>query len=123
MLTGYLLSGTSAGVLVDDPKNKWIVEEAVQAFTRVFAPWSKPDVTDAEKNKNLTDIVGNAVAVALWLFSQPSSFKFDWKPPVDVRDRSQRSIVTVPAVLKVTDSRGQALSRPLSVVSAVRERV
>ena len=42
-----------AGVLVDDPQNKRVVQEAVQAFTRVFAPWSKPDVTDAEKNKRL----------------------------------------------------------------------
>ena len=122
-MTGYLLSGTLAGVLVDDPQNKRVAEEAVQAFTRVFAPWSKPDVTDAEKNKNLTEIMGNAVTFALWLFSQPSSFKFDWKPPIDVRDRSQRSIVTAPAVLKVTDSRGQALSRPLSIVGAVRARV
>jgi hypothetical protein len=123
MLTGYLLSGTSAGVRADDPQTKRVVEEAVQSFTRTFAPWSKPDVTDAEKNKNLTDIVGHAVTFALWLFSQASSFKYDWKPSIDVRDRSQRSIVTAPAVLKVTDGRGEALVRPLSVVGAVRVRV
>jgi hypothetical protein len=123
MLTGYLLSGTSTGGRTDDPQTQRVVEEAVQSFTRAFAPWSKADVSEAEKIKNLTNIMGHAMAFALWLFSQPSSFRYDWKPSVDVRDRSQHSIVIAPAVLKVTDSRGQALVRPLTVVSAVRGRV
>jgi len=123
MLTVYLrpdvLADTRATSTQPDPA----LVGAVESFTRVFAPWSKPDVPDAEKIKNLSDIVDEAVKFAVWLFSQPSSFKYDWKPAVDVRDRANRTVVTAPAVLKVTDNRGQALTRPVSIVGASRARV
>lgn len=99
------------------------LEEAVQSFSRVFAPWAKPDVPDSERVKNLSDIVDGAVRFSMWLFSQPSNFKYDWKPLVDVRDRANRTVIIIPGLLKVTDNRGQALARPLSVVTASRSRV
>jgi hypothetical protein len=123
MLTAYLrpdlLSDNRATNAQPDPAR----EEAIQSFTRVFAAWAKPDVPDAEKLNNLSDIVEEAVRFAVWLFSQPASFKYDWKPAVDVRDRANRTVVTVPALIKVTDNRGQALVRPLGIVSASRTRV
>jgi hypothetical protein len=123
MLTVYLrpdlLSETRATSTRPDPA----IDEAVESFTRVFAPWAKPDVPGGEKIKNLGDIMDEAIKFAVWFFSQPSSFKYDWKPVVDVRDRANRTVVTVPALLKVTDNRGQALVRPVSIVSASRARV
>jgi hypothetical protein len=123
MLTVYLrpdlLADTCATSAQPDP----VLVDAVESFTRVFAPWSKPDVPNAEKIKNLSDIVGEAAKFAVWLFSQPSSFRYDWKPAIDVRDRASRTVVTAPAVLKVTDNQGQALTRPVGVVGASRARV
>lgn len=123
MLTTYLRPDLVADTRTTNTQPDPALNDAVQSFTRVFAPWAKPDVPDAEKIKNLSDIVEEAVRFAMWLFSQPSSFKYDWKPAVDVRDRANRSVVTVPAVLKVTDNRGQALVRPVGVVGASRTRV
>jgi hypothetical protein len=123
MLTVYLRPDLLADTHTTSLQPVSALVDAVESFTRVFAPWSKPDVTDVEKIKNLSDIVDEAVKFAVWLFSQPSGFKYDWKPAVDVRDRANRTVVTAPAVLKVTDNQGQALTRPVTIVGASRARV
>lgn len=123
MLTAYLRPDLLSETRINNGQPDRALAEAVRSFTHVFAPWSKPEVPDAEKIKNLSDIMEEAIKFAVWLFSQPSSFKYDWKPAVDVRDRAIRSVVTVPAVLKVTENRGQALVRPVVIVDASRTRV
>jgi hypothetical protein len=123
MLTAYLRPDLLSDTHISNRQPDVALDQAVQSFTHVFAPWAKPDVPDAERIKNLSDIVEEAAKFAVWLFSQPSSFEYDWKPAVDVRDRANRSVVTVPAVLKITDNRGQALVRPVVIVGASRTRV
>jgi hypothetical protein len=123
MLTAYLRPDLLSDARTTNTQSDTALDDAVQNFTRVFAPWAKPDVPDAEKIKNLSDIIEEAVRFAVWLFSQPSSFEYDWKPAVDVRDRANRSVVTAPAMLKVTDNQGQALVRPVVIVGASSTRV
>ena len=101
-------------------------EEVAQSFARAFAPWARSDHAETERVGHLTHIVNSAVYFAIWLFAQPAGFKYDWKAPIDVRDRGARVVVVVPGLVKTSDGRGQVLpggDGRLEIVGAVVKKI
>lgn len=93
-----------------------------EKFTTTFRPWQN-DSTDAT-NQNLKAVLRTAAHVSFVLFSQPSSFKFNWQPRRGRGDTSsERDVVVVPELMKVADENGNRLARAQVLVDMVRERL
>ena len=76
-------------------------------FTSVFALWSNPSYSEERRTQHLTEVMNSAVDFAVWLFSHPDRFEFQWKG--DAHGDGSR-IATVPALVKVMHD-GQPMAR------------
>ena len=98
------------------------VYELASRFSQAFSPFSQPQ-HDEQKLRHLTEVLRSAARLRLWLYTQPSAFKFDWGPAWDDSERSTQGLVTVPAVLKTHDENGVKINPPQLIQSLVRKRV
>lgn len=83
----------------------------IQNFSIAFAPWQNPRYKDEERVHSLVAILKDAADKGIWLFSQPSEFQFQW------RKLSPSRIAVAPALVKVTDERGQILGKPQEMIN------
>jgi hypothetical protein len=84
------------------------IGQAVQSFSRAFRPWINSRYSDSDRVHNLTEIMKSAAEQGVWLFSQPSTFKFHWGNPEEV---GGGAVLTSPALWKIGDERGQGLRK------------
>ncbi len=96
------------------------ISEALQAFSRAFAPWQNPKYRDEDRVRSLTEIMKSAADLGIWLFSQPSTFKFHWGTPENIE---AHTIVVAPALLKVADESAQSLSKAQVMIEMVIRRL
>ena len=80
------------------------VSDAIVALNSALAPLVQGSLDGGQRHKNLELIFGRAESLAFLLFSQPSSFRFDFT--------GQRALVVFPALLQVINEQAQALSPP-----------
>jgi hypothetical protein len=73
--------------------------------------------------RHLIEVLRTAVRVALWLYSQPAAFKFDWGPVSDGSHRSTQTVVTVPSLLKSHDGTGAEIQPPQILQPLIKRRV
>ncbi|KAL1619655.1 hypothetical protein SLS54_006592 [Diplodia seriata] len=64
---------------------------------------------NANRRQNLEEILKRAAGFAFLLFSHPSSWKFEWHTGLS---HEPGYAVIFPALLQVTDEKGERLSRP-----------
>ncbi|KAI9870378.1 MAG: hypothetical protein M1830_004320 [Pleopsidium flavum] len=96
------------------------VSEAVQAFSRAFKPWRNSKYRDEDRVRSLTEIMKSAADLGIWLFSQPSTFKFHWGGREDTKEHT---IVVAPALLKMADENAQSLSVAQVMIEMVTQKV
>ena len=89
----------------------------VQNFSIAFAPWQNPRYKDEERVRSLVAILKDAADKGIWLFSQPSEFQFQW------RKLSPGRIAVAPALVKITDERGQVLGQPQVMINMTAEKL
>ena len=89
----------------------------VQNFSTAFAPWQNPRYKDEERIHSLVAILKDAADKGIWLFSQPSEFQFQW------RKLGPGRIAVAPALVKVTDERGQILDEPQVMIDMTVKKV
>jgi hypothetical protein len=80
------------------------VSDAIAELNLALAPFFQGSLDGGQRHKNLELIFGRAESLAFLLFSQPSSFRFDFL--------GQRALIVFPALLQVTNEQAQALSPP-----------
>ena len=80
------------------------VSNAIAALNSALAPFVQGSLDGGQRHKNLELIFGRAEGLAFLLFSQPSSFRFDFT--------GQRALVVFPALLQVINEQAQVLSPP-----------
>ncbi|RAK78936.1 uncharacterized protein BO72DRAFT_446694 [Aspergillus fijiensis CBS 313.89] len=85
-------------------------------FSRTFAAFHNPQFSDPDVRRHLRSVVKEAADLGVWLFAQPCSFEFVWDAP-------SRSIAILPAVVKVSDERGQRLATPRKVVEEATAQI
>ena len=98
MLTAYLRPDLFSDAQLSAPDEADRLRKSALSFSQGFAPFANPG-TEEQKVQHLVEVLRTAVQAALWLLTQPSVFEFDWTPTPDVRDRSGRAVLTVPALL------------------------
>jgi len=103
------------------PEESTRINDHALAFSNAFMPFASPQLTD-DKNKHLAEVLRTALQTALWLLSQPASFRFDWTP-IDVRDRGARGVVVVvPGLLKTHDENGGKLENGMIAMACVTKK-
>jgi hypothetical protein len=80
------------------------VSDAIVELNLALAPFVQGSLDGGQRHNNLELILGRAESLAFLLFSQPSSFRFDFT--------GQRALVVFPALLQVINEQAQALNPP-----------
>ena len=78
-------------------------------FSTAFKPWQSNSHNDEKRTANLAEVLQNAAETGIKLFSQASSFEFDWRG--ETSDPGANRVTVSPAVLKVQDNQGKQISR------------
>lgn len=92
------------------------ISDTVQSFGKAFAPWKSTGYKDEERARSLSAILEEAANLGIFLFSQPSTLKFHWPSSSEV---GPGRIVVSPALVKLTDEKGQDLVEAQVVVNKV----
>ena len=95
------------------------IEKLVEKWSRAFAPWRNSKYKDEDQMRSLSAIWRSAAELGVWIFSQPSSFQFQWP---EQRDLRTHQITVTPALIKTTDEKGHALKQPQVILEAVNKR-
>ena len=96
------------------------INEMVQVFSRAFAPWQNPKYKDEDRVRSLSAILKDAAGLGIWMFSQPSDLQFQWPRNSEV---GANRIAVAPALVKLTDERGQSLSEPQVMIKMAAQKV
>ena len=115
MLTGFLYSdpGIDQGFKGDLDAN---IDQAVRALTEAFSPWDIPGNSNANNMKSLRKILNQASSAGVLLFTQPSTFMFDWSSKKRGQDRT---VIITPAFVKRLNESAETL-RPARVLIEAR---
>lgn len=87
---------------------------AASAFSQAFSPWENPGTEPGARLSNLKVIFNKAADLGILMFSQPSVFRFDWKP--GEAKMKPDEIVVSPELLKVADENAMALPRAQEMI-------
>jgi hypothetical protein len=97
------------------------VSAAATAFTSAFAPWASSTYSDAARRQNVADIFKSAADVGILIFSQPSSFVYQWN--ATAQDNRAGVVVVTPAFLKVADENANPLERPQTMIQMATQSI
>lgn len=87
---------------------------AASAFSLAFSPWENPGTEPGARLSNLKVIFNKAADLGILMFSQPSVFRFDWKPG-EVKMKPNKIVVS-PELLKVADENAMTLLRAQKMI-------
>ena len=91
------------------------IDQAVRALTEAFSPWDLPGKSNANRIESLRKILYQASDAGIVLFTQPSTFMFDWSS----KDRGQdRTVVITPAFVKRLDEFAEPLHSAQVLIQA-----
>ena len=88
------------------------------SFSSAFAPWKNGKYRSKDRVRNLSEILKQAADLGMWLFSQPSTFRFDWTAGTP---QSTREIIMLPGLVKETDEKGIRLEEAQVLIEPVLE--
>lgn len=115
MLTAYLHSNAP-----DNVSYRAQVDEHIQnmatSFSTCFAPWKNGRYRSKDRVRNLSEILKQAADLGVWMFSQPSAFRFDWSTGTP---QSSGTIAVLPGLLKETNERGIRLKEAQVMVKPI----
>ena len=93
------------------------VDHAVRALTEAFAPWDVPGKNASDRAANLRTILHQASEAGILLFTQPSTFLFDWSSKGVGQDQI---LIISPALIKRLDESANPLSSMQVLIRARR---
>lgn len=100
---------------VTDPRTRNI-EKAADILDGILRPYMDSRVNNNERRRNLEEILKRAAIFAFTLFSQPSSWDFDWRGEEGVQSNS---LCIFPALVQVTDELGDPVKPPRALSEAI----
>lgn len=99
------------------------IQLAAGTFAAAFHSWAKnPSKNSATSLQNLKEIMRSAAETGIFVFTQPTTFEYQWSGMVASSKKSQR-VVALPAFVKVADERGVRLEKPMVMIDPVVERM
>ncbi|KAK4693237.1 hypothetical protein P7C71_g4125, partial [Lecanoromycetidae sp. Uapishka_2] len=113
------VKAASAGASPKIAERDQRIGEIVQLFSRAFGPWKSPKYSDEERIRSLSATLKDAADLGLFMFAQPSDLQFRWSKQSEL---GPNTIATTPALIKLTDEKGNALSEPQVMLKTVMHR-
>ncbi|KAK1066437.1 hypothetical protein LTR74_007159 [Friedmanniomyces endolithicus] len=105
VLTGFLLPNPAP--IHDGPVGvEAKIARAASALTQAFAPWELPGKSNGDRTGSLHVILQLASKAGILLFTQPSTFMFEWSSRAGAQGNS---LVVTPALLRRLDASGKPL--------------
>ena len=95
------------------------IQNMANSFSNAFAPWKNGKYRSKDRVRNLSEILKQAADLGIWLFSQPSAFRFHWPTSTP---RSTSKITMLPSLVKETDENGKQLKDAQVLLEPVMER-
>lgn len=92
------------------------IRTAARDLENVLQPYADPRMNNEQRKRNLEEILKRAALFAFTLFSQPSSWAFDWKDGECVKTGE---ICIFPALVQVADENGVPIRPPRPFSEAV----
>lgn len=83
-------------------------------------PFADSRMNNEERKRNLEEILKRSALFAFTIFSQPSSWDFDWKEKQGVKPGE---MCIFPALVQVTNEAGERVRPPRSFSEAVIRRL
>lgn len=96
------------------------IQSAARILENVLRSYSDSRMDNGQRIQNLEEILKRAAQFAFTLFSQPSSFHFDWQKGEGVKSGS---LCIFPALVQVTDENGTSIQPPRPFSDAVVRRL
>ncbi|KAI4122381.1 MAG: hypothetical protein LQ338_005854 [Usnochroma carphineum] len=91
-----------------DPRNQNI-SEALHALDSILSPFEMDERSNQERVQKLEEILRRGARFGFLLFSQPSTWDFDWNTPASA---GKGALAMFPAFVQVGDDNGRRLARP-----------
>lgn len=109
-ITASLLQSKYGGTAFSsyDPRNPNIAE-ALRSLDAILAPFALEERDSRERTQKLEEILRRGARFGFLLFSQPSTWEFDWNTPPNA---GRGALAVSPALLQVGDDNGRRLPRP-----------
>ncbi|KAK0971387.1 hypothetical protein LTR91_004400 [Friedmanniomyces endolithicus] len=82
------------------------IARAASALTQAFAPWELPGKSNGDRTGSLRVILQLASKAGILLFTQPSTFMFEWSSRAGAQGNS---LIVTPALLRRLDASGKPL--------------
>ena len=99
------------------PSTASLARDPAAHFSHVFSLWADPQYDEARRTQHLTEVLDQAIKFSVWLLSQPETFELRWDGSAAAADKEttgvgvgEHSLVTVPALVKVSRDGGRRLS-------------
>ncbi|KAK0265995.1 hypothetical protein LTR91_003796 [Friedmanniomyces endolithicus] len=105
VLTGFLLPNP-ASIRDGTVGLEANIARAASSLTQALAPWELPGKSNADRTESLRGILQLASKAGILLFTQPSTFMFEWSSRAGAQGNS---LVVTPALLRRLDSSGKPL--------------
>ncbi|OCK79536.1 hypothetical protein K432DRAFT_354759 [Lepidopterella palustris CBS 459.81] len=118
-LTAELMHYNRSGFAANDPRKDNIIK-AVELLDAILHPYADERIDNNQRRRNLEEILKRAAAFAFILFSQPSTWKFDWQGDHNVE---VGSLVIFPALVQLSDETGNVLQPPRAFSEIVVRQV
>lgn len=102
-----------------DSRNSSIAA-ALDTLENILQPYADSRMDNSQRKHNLEQILKRSALFAFTLFSQPSTWRFDWKKDHGV---ASGELCIFPALVQLSDETGQRVSPPRPFSEAVVRRV
>ncbi|KAF2685067.1 hypothetical protein K458DRAFT_387960 [Lentithecium fluviatile CBS 122367] len=96
------------------------LQAAADLLNNVLRPYGDLRMDDGQRSRNLEEILKRSALFAFTLFSQRSTWVFDWQNEQDVKSGS---LCVFPALLQVKDENGEPIKPPRPFSEAVVRRL
>jgi hypothetical protein len=96
------------------------IQTAVVALENVLRPFADSRMDNGDRKRNLEEILKRSALFAFTLFSQPSTWGFDWEEEGAVK---LGDLTIFPCLLQLSDENGQPVVPPRPFSEAVVRRL
>lgn len=96
------------------------IQAAVIALDNVLRPFADSRMDNGERKQNLEEIMKRSALFAFTMFSQPSTWDFDWQQGGAFKSGE---LCVFPSLVQLSDESGQPVSPPRPFSEAVVRRL
>ncbi|KAL6154990.1 hypothetical protein ACJQWK_01236 [Exserohilum turcicum] len=121
VITAGLMNSNYAHTAIDVSDSRYAsIQASLVMLDRVLQPYADLRMKNEERKRNLEEVLKRSASFAYTLFSQPSTWKFEWQKGQGV---TSGELCVFPALVQVADETGQQINPPRPFSEAIVRRL